>query len=115
LLPGAHDLDGLGQPLGAPAPQRRAAVAADPGAARSRADRPHNRPAHHAGDGRDALPGRRGRVMSDAATTRQRVVAWEDPVATARAGLALSGMDYLNAVIGGALPAPPISKLVGFT
>ncbi|MBI3516490.1 MAG: PaaI family thioesterase [Proteobacteria bacterium] len=46
---------------------------------------------------------------------RRRVVTWQDPVATARAGLALSGLDYLNAVVGGALPPPPITALVGFT
>jgi uncharacterized protein (TIGR00369 family) len=45
---------------------------------------------------------------------RQRVVTWHDPDATARAGRALAGLDYLNAIRTGTLPAPPIAVLMGF-
>ena len=37
-----------------------------------------------------------------------------DPRAVAEAGLKLAGMDYIQAIFRGELPAPPISELVGF-
>ncbi len=37
-----------------------------------------------------------------------------DPRATAAAGLQLSGMEYIQAIFAGDLPAPPISALMGF-
>jgi uncharacterized protein (TIGR00369 family) len=45
---------------------------------------------------------------------RSRTYAWADPRATSRAGLEMSGLDYLNALIAGKLPAPPISATLGF-
>ncbi len=45
---------------------------------------------------------------------RTRHVSWEDPVATAGAGAALSGIEYLRAMRDGKLPAPPIGRLLGF-
>ena len=37
-----------------------------------------------------------------------------DPREVAAKGRALSGMDYIQAIFAGELPAPPISELVGF-
>jgi uncharacterized protein (TIGR00369 family) len=46
---------------------------------------------------------------------RTRIVTWEDPLATAHAGAALSGIEFLRAVARGEIPAPPIALLLGFT
>jgi uncharacterized protein (TIGR00369 family) len=37
-----------------------------------------------------------------------------DPREVAAKGLQLSGLEYIQAIIGGELPAPPIAELVGF-
>ncbi|MBL8678135.1 MAG: PaaI family thioesterase [Myxococcales bacterium] len=44
---------------------------------------------------------------------RERTFAWEDPRAAARAGAALSGIEYLRAIATGALPQPPIGMALG--
>jgi len=46
--------------------------------------------------------------------TRSRTFTWHDPAATAAAGAALSGLDYLSAIASGELPPPPIAELLGF-
>ena len=43
---------------------------------------------------------------------RSRTVTWHDPLVGAGQGLALSGLDYLRAMIDGELPPPPIAGLV---
>jgi uncharacterized protein (TIGR00369 family) len=48
------------------------------------------------------------------AGTRTRSFSWEDPAATAATGLKLSGLDYISAIIDGALPPPPIARLFDF-
>jgi uncharacterized protein (TIGR00369 family) len=48
------------------------------------------------------------------APERSRTVRWTDPGPTAKAGLAMSGLDYLRAIRDGRLPQPPISALIGF-
>lgn len=50
----------------------------------------------------------------DAEIDRERTVTWHDPRPTAKAGLAMAGIDYLRAVRDGAMPRPPISALIGF-
>src|ERR1700738_5302334 len=40
--------------------------------------------------------------------TRSRTIAWKDPVESAKAGLTLSGLDYLRKMASGELPRPPI-------
>lgn len=50
---------------------------------------------------------------SGAGAERRRVVTWSDPQASARAGLGLAGLDYLNAMIAGDLPPPPAIVLLG--
>jgi uncharacterized protein (TIGR00369 family) len=52
--------------------------------------------------------------MHDIRTTkRSRTIMWEDPAPTIRAGTALGGLDYLNAIRSGALPAVPSMELLG--
>jgi len=47
-------------------------------------------------------------------SARTRTIAWEDPLASARAGANLSGIDYLRAVAERKVPPPPIALLLGF-
>jgi uncharacterized protein (TIGR00369 family) len=51
--------------------------------------------------------------MTEAAS-RMRTVSWEDPLRGAAAGRELSGLEYLDALRAGRLPAPPIALLLGF-
>lgn len=53
-------------------------------------------------------------VVQPAASARTRTVTWEDPLASARVGATLSGIDYLRAVADAKLPPPPIALLLGF-
>ncbi len=46
---------------------------------------------------------------------RTKVVTWEDPVPHALAGRGLRGIDYLRKIATGEVPAPPISRLMGFS
>ncbi|MCW2819536.1 MAG: hypothetical protein JWR42_2323, partial [Marmoricola sp.] len=43
---------------------------------------------------------------------RSRTVTWHDPLRSARVGLAMSGIDYLGAMVDGILPPPPIASLI---
>lgn len=49
------------------------------------------------------------------AEQRSRTFTWDDPAATAAAGLRLSGLEYLGGIAEGALPAPPIARLIDFS
>jgi uncharacterized protein (TIGR00369 family) len=40
-------------------------------------------------------------------------MTWQDPKATAAQGMALSGLAYMQAIVRGELPLPPICHLVG--
>ncbi len=51
--------------------------------------------------------------MQDTTTTRTRTIAWEDPMIGANAGREMTGLEYLQAILRGELPPPPISALVG--
>ncbi len=51
--------------------------------------------------------------MTDAAD-RTLTVTWEDPMIGAAQVGDMSGLEYLQAIIAGAIPAPPIAKLMGF-
>jgi uncharacterized protein (TIGR00369 family) len=46
---------------------------------------------------------------------RSKTITWHEPLAAARAGAQLSGLDHLRALIRGELPPPPIASLMGFT
>lgn len=45
---------------------------------------------------------------------RALTVAWSDPHALAEAGRTMSGLDFLQALVAGRLPPPPIAQLLGF-
>lgn len=47
--------------------------------------------------------------------SRTRTFEWEDPMIGAAAARTMSGMDYLNAMIRGEIPRPPISHTMDFT
>lgn len=53
--------------------------------------------------------------MGDDGLRRERVVTWEDPLPGAGAARDLAGIDYLSGILRGDYPAPPISRLMGFT
>lgn len=44
---------------------------------------------------------------------RTRTITWRDPVAAARAGAAMGGLEYLRAIQAGALPPPPMMATLG--
>jgi uncharacterized protein (TIGR00369 family) len=44
--------------------------------------------------------------------TRSRIVSWRDPSAVSERAVQLSGLDYLDAVIAGTLPHPPMAELM---
>lgn len=45
---------------------------------------------------------------------RALTVAWSDPHALAEAGRTMSGLEFLQALVAGRLPPPPIAQLLGF-
>src|SRR3712207_2753066 len=45
---------------------------------------------------------------------RARTITWEDPRALAEAGRNLSGIEYLQKIVAGELPRPPIGALLNF-
>ena len=45
---------------------------------------------------------------------RTLTVSWEDPGAVAEVGRNLSGLEYLQKIVAGELPRPPISALMNF-
>ena len=46
--------------------------------------------------------------------TRTLTVSWDDPMPGAKQAAAMSGREYLAAIVAGRFPAPPIAKLMGF-
>jgi len=46
---------------------------------------------------------------------RERTIHWDDPRALAEAGRAMSGREFLDAILSGALPSPPVTHLIGIT
>ena len=45
---------------------------------------------------------------------RALAVSWSDPHALAEAGRTMNGLDFLQALVEGRLPPPPIAQLLGF-
>ncbi|HLS87380.1 MAG TPA: PaaI family thioesterase [Burkholderiales bacterium] len=45
---------------------------------------------------------------------RSLSISWQDPHALAEAGRSLSGLEFLQALVAGRLPPPPIAELLGF-
>jgi uncharacterized protein (TIGR00369 family) len=48
-------------------------------------------------------------AASSPETSRRRTLVWQDPVPTAAAGAAMTGMEYMTAIVTGAMPPPPIA------
>ncbi len=46
---------------------------------------------------------------------RERVIQWQDPAALAATARGMSGREFLEALVAGRLPPPPIARLVDFT
>lgn len=46
------------------------------------------------------------------AADRTRTIAWQDPMIGAVAGRTMSGLEYLQAIVAGQLPPPPIAVLM---
>ena len=46
--------------------------------------------------------------------SRSLTVTWQDPLAAFAAGKGLSVLDYMNEMIAGRIPPPPIARLMGF-
>jgi uncharacterized protein (TIGR00369 family) len=46
---------------------------------------------------------------------RERTIRWDDPRALAAAGQTMSGRDFLEAMLRGDVPLPPICRLVDFS
>jgi uncharacterized protein (TIGR00369 family) len=46
-------------------------------------------------------------------TAQSKTVSWHDPAALAAAGDTLSGREFLQAILDGRLPPPPMAALVG--
>ena len=46
-------------------------------------------------------------------TNRSRLVTWHDPAWLTDAAAALSGREFLQALVEGRLPAPPMAELIG--
>jgi uncharacterized protein (TIGR00369 family) len=47
-------------------------------------------------------------------TESTRTYTWRDPAPSAQTGLLMKGIDYLNAMIRGEIPPPPISRTLNF-
>jgi uncharacterized protein (TIGR00369 family) len=46
---------------------------------------------------------------------RSKVVSWHDPMQLAAAAAGLTGLEFLQALLDGTLPPPPIASLLGMT
>lgn len=47
-------------------------------------------------------------------TERKRVINWNDPRQLAEAGRSLSGLEFLQKIVSGELPPPPLAALMNF-
>jgi uncharacterized protein (TIGR00369 family) len=47
--------------------------------------------------------------------SRTRTYSWQDPMPTAQAAQTMRGLDFLNAMLAGQFPKPPIAETLDFT
>ncbi|MCE3265841.1 MAG: hypothetical protein K0S15_550 [Solirubrobacterales bacterium] len=47
--------------------------------------------------------------------TRRRELVWQDPLASADVGAQMAGLDYIQALISGRVPPPPLAVTLNFT
>ena len=50
----------------------------------------------------------------DKTQERTRTITWDDPLVSANIGRTMSGMEYLQAMLDGKIPRPPISYALNF-
>jgi len=53
-------------------------------------------------------------LQTEQGATRTRTVTWEDPTSVGPQTIALSGLDIMQRIRDGALPPPPMARLIGF-
>ena len=53
-------------------------------------------------------------MIGDVTTRRELNVTWRDPYLALEAGRELSGLEYMQKLIAGDFPPPPIAELMGF-
>lgn len=53
--------------------------------------------------------------MSTVEQLHTRSFSWVDPAGVADKGLRLPGLEYLQGIVDGSVPPPPISRLLGFS
>jgi uncharacterized protein (TIGR00369 family) len=53
--------------------------------------------------------------MSAVSQQRIRSFDWQDPTATQAAGMELSGLEVMRAIVDGTLPPPPVARLMEFS
>ena len=51
-------------------------------------------------------------TFEDWGEPRSRTVTWHDPLRSAQLGAQMAGLDYLQSMVDGKIPPPPISQLV---
>jgi uncharacterized protein (TIGR00369 family) len=54
-------------------------------------------------------------MIGDVTVRRELNVTWRDPYAALERAREMSGLDYMQALIAGDFPPPPIAELMGFT
>lgn len=52
--------------------------------------------------------------MTDKDSKRTRTITWQDPRPLAEAGRTLSGLEFLQKIVNGELPPPPLAALMNF-
>jgi uncharacterized protein (TIGR00369 family) len=52
--------------------------------------------------------------VTEGGNARRHTIHWDDPASSAEAAGRLAGLPFLEAIRDGRLPAPPISRLLGF-
>jgi len=62
-----------------------------------------------AADGGTAVDAAVAFAESSPETTRSRTLVWQDPVPTAAAGATMTGIEYMEAIVAGEMPPPPIA------
>lgn len=45
---------------------------------------------------------------------RSRTYTWQDPMPHVKKGLSMDGLSYMQLIVSGEMPAPPIAKTLGF-
>lgn len=60
-------------------------------------------------DGGTAVESAEAFAAASPELSRRRTLVWQDPVPTAAAGATMSGMEYMEAIVAGQLPPPPIA------